>query len=1060
MSKILILASNPKKDLDLNREINHLRSVIERSRNHSQFDVIIGSAVRPEELQKLFLEHRPRIVHFSGHGAGEEGLVLENETGQVQFVSTQALSNLFKSFASTIECVLLNACYSEVQANAISEHINYVIGMNEAIQDKAAIYFTRGFYQALGNGESIEQSYELGRNEIELQTSNASTAHSESAIAERKFISLDISKAVILPEHLKPVLKKKPNPTAFPTQSTSRDKLADQRYRADVQNDFNLGQANPRTQQLTRQEYRQRQSLLSHVKGAWIEGVLEPSLHNRTLLKLDLETRSDAVEHSFRGADKSPTVPDESLEWLRTTEIFEQMGTGRTLLILGDPGSGKTIELLKLAERLIERTEEDLSRPVPVVLNLSSWAIERLSIADWLVEDLKDQYGASKALVKKCVEQEELLLLIDGLDEVQTEYRNDCVSALNQFLEDHSTTEMVVCSRLQDYEKLSERLKLRSAIYIRPITPEYIDWYLEDVGKPLAGLKTVLNQDKKLEEFAQTPLILNVMSWAYYEYSAIEVLNQLSSTRQRRQRLFDTYIKRMFDRKELPQAYSSKQTQQWLTWLARQMNQTSQTSFFIEKLQPGWLQMSTERMAYDVGRTLFIPLTVAISFGLIFSIFWLLSGLTESQVKPLGIKPTEFLLVDAILALGLGIIFFMMQNFFSMGIEGKNKFRKDIETVETLKWSWREAKNGLISVRKGIWRAFVLIPLGWLIPLLYLISLLVMSPFMVLIFGFRGPTIPEDRGTPNIGIRRSVLNAGILGILAMGFAMLLSYPFLFLGHWSSSFLQYVALIIPAIFGVVAGGGDAAIKHLYLRVILYLKGYSPWNYTRFLNDATDRLFMKQAGRSYIFIHRMLQDHFAGNYSDQAPQTASTDELVSERGIDYTKLQDLLKAQDWKAADQETAARMFELAGTPMVELAGQKVPSRFMMLKVKDVKNFPCQDLRSIDQLWVKYSQGKFGFSVQIKIYVECGAKLDGKSYKVGRPSWRKFCNRVGWHTKDPSPSSSGNFPRRIYHISAGSSRNIWGGYKETGRGIIFSLSQKLVDCDVIRSVKMSRNTQE
>ena len=99
--------------------------------------------------------------------------------------------------------------------------------------------------------------------------------------------------------------------------------------------------------------------------------------------------------------------------------------------------------------------------------------------------------------------------------------------------------------------------------------PEYIDWYLEDVGTPLAGLKTVLNQDKELEEFAQTPLILNVMSWAYHGYSAAEVLNQLGSAEQRRQRLFDTYVKRMFDRKDLAKVYSPQQTQQWLTWLAQ-----------------------------------------------------------------------------------------------------------------------------------------------------------------------------------------------------------------------------------------------------------------------------------------------------------------------------------------------------------------------------------------------------------------------------------------------------------------------------------------------------------
>ncbi|MEG3917977.1 NACHT domain-containing protein [Microcoleus sp. T3_A4] len=840
MSKILILASNPRKDLDLNREIYFLRSIIESSRYDSQFDVVIGDAVRPGQLQQLFLEHRPRIVHFSGHGEGAKGLVMEDEVGEPCVVSTQALSNLFKNFAGTIECVLLNACYSEVQANAITEHINYVIGMNQAIQDKAAIDFTRGFYQAMGNGESIEQSYKLGCNEIELQNNNASTARSETATPERKFIPLDVSKAVFWQEHQKPVLKKKPNLTAVPVQQTvSQNERAEQRYQADVQNDFNLGQASPRRPSLTQQEYRQRQSLLSHVKSSWIEGVLETSLHNRKLLKLDLERRADAVQRSFHSADELPIARDRALEWLRATDIFEQMGTGRTLLILGEPGAGKTIELLNLAKRLIERTENDLSRPIPVVFNLSSWTLKRQSIADWLVEDLKDQYRASKSLGKKWVEQEELLLLLDGLDEVRAEHRNDCVRALNQFLEDHSTTEMVVCSRLKDYEKLSERLKLRSAIYIRPITPEYIDWYLEDVGKPLAGLKTVLKQDKELEEFAQTPLILNVMSWAYHGYSATEVLNQLGSADQRRQRLFDTYIKRMFDRKELPQIYSSKQTERWLTLLAQRMNQTSQTIFLIEKLQPSWLQTAIEKRAYQIEVNFFIPLLIFI--------FLLLSGVETAFSRT---------------PLYLAFPFWFSRFIFTAGIERNNKIPGAIETVETIKWSWKEAMNVYYSVIKTTWWTLrTMNPNIILFIPLILCFFVGFSPYMVIAFGFRGPTIPEKIGTPNLGIRKSALNAGIFGLIFVGIAIL----FILYRHFSGDSLDretalyYIEFCL--FFGVIAGGGDAVIKHLSLRFILYCKGYSPWNYTRFLSYATDRIFLKQVGRGYIFIHRMLQEHFA-------------------------------------------------------------------------------------------------------------------------------------------------------------------------------------------------------
>ena len=130
MKKILILSSNPRNDLKLDREIKDLQNVIKRSKNQSQFETKFEPEVRPEELQVLFLEHEPRIVHFCGHGTREEGLVLQNQAGQEQVVSTDALSNLFELFDKQIECVILNACYSEVQANAIVQHINYAIDLS------------------------------------------------------------------------------------------------------------------------------------------------------------------------------------------------------------------------------------------------------------------------------------------------------------------------------------------------------------------------------------------------------------------------------------------------------------------------------------------------------------------------------------------------------------------------------------------------------------------------------------------------------------------------------------------------------------------------------------------------------------------------------------------------------------------------------------------------------------------------------------------------------------------------------------------------------------------
>lgn len=116
---------------------------------------------------------------------------------------------------------------------------------------------------------------------------------------------------------------------------------------------------------------------------------------------------------------------------------------------------------------------------------------------------------------------------------------------------------------------------------------------------------------------------------------------------------------------------------------------------------------------------------------------------------------------------------------------------------------------------------------------------------------------------------------------------------------------------------------------------------------------------------------------------SPAPAEEIALKSEKGIDYTKLRELLKVEDWKAADRETYLRMLQAVGRKEGE-----------WLRPEELSNFPCIDLKTIDALWIKYSNGHFGFSVQADIYVECGGRLDGKF--PSSESWRKFGDRVGW----------------------------------------------------------------
>jgi hypothetical protein len=182
MSKvILFLAANPldTNRLRLDEEIREIDEGIRRAKHREQYELKQKWAVRPDDLRRAMLDYTPQLVHFSGHGAGEKGIVLENNQGLAQPVSGEALSHLFALFPQ-VECVLLNACYSEIQAQAIAENVPYVVGMSQAVGDRAAITFAMSFYDALGSGQTVDFAYRYACNALELAG---------------------------IPEHLTPVLK-------------------------------------------------------------------------------------------------------------------------------------------------------------------------------------------------------------------------------------------------------------------------------------------------------------------------------------------------------------------------------------------------------------------------------------------------------------------------------------------------------------------------------------------------------------------------------------------------------------------------------------------------------------------------------------------------------------------------------------------------------------------------------------------------------------------------------------------------------------------------------------
>ena len=186
---IFFFSANPldTEKLSLGREFRNIEEARKDSQNKNKFTVLREVATTIDDLQREILENKPRIVHFCGHGLGNQGLVLETKSGLKQPVSAQSLGGLFALLADRVECVILNACYTKPQAAVIGQHINYVIGTINAIRDDAAIAFSKGFYTGYFSGESIERAYEFGKNRIQQEIYNPNNQ-------KRKLVPVDTEK--------------------------------------------------------------------------------------------------------------------------------------------------------------------------------------------------------------------------------------------------------------------------------------------------------------------------------------------------------------------------------------------------------------------------------------------------------------------------------------------------------------------------------------------------------------------------------------------------------------------------------------------------------------------------------------------------------------------------------------------------------------------------------------------------------------------------------------------------------------------------------------------------
>lgn len=631
---------------------------------------------------------------------------------------------------------------------------------------------------------------------------------------------------------------------------------------------------------------RARSGMLETTQKNWIEEVFQVSIEDLGWIELNLKYQPEAVEHPHNMPGIQQNQQQRTLEPGTTIDqVFDPSGG---LLILGEPGSGKTTALLSLARTLVEDAWEDPTQPVPLVLHLSFWQGEGTDFLSWSITQLSEHYYLSQDIAREWLEKGRVALLLDGLNEVKAEYRNDCVRAINNFRQVYASTPLAVCCRAADYQRLPVRLRLRDAVYLASLSHHQVLQALERAGPGLQDIDGLLKKDPILLGLSQTPLMLRILV-STYRAKAMPKFSATETAANRRKELFAAYIQEMFDRRRPQAFYPADVTSHVLRWLARAMSSHNQSIFYVESLRPDWLPSRSHRIAYFISIRLIVAILVglldaflynhfggseiALQVGLITG-----SGVLFASLLALRMQWLPAILLTTIWTAGLsslllgpvGGLFFGLLLGLQTGVAGVAIEQATV--TEKRVWSWKKANPVILFVTSiaflTIWASLIKTPLAAFGA--------IVLPFLIhlpLVLGWKTDQKFVPPVVPNQGFWRAARNTGIAAAISI-FINVLNIALLaavtLVGAKTSpdstvdllGIIQVsVALVLINLLPVtLALGGAACIRHLMLRAILSITTPVPWKIVQYLDEAAESSILQKVGGGYLFLHRLLLEYF--------------------------------------------------------------------------------------------------------------------------------------------------------------------------------------------------------
>ncbi|MBW4516050.1 MAG: TIR domain-containing protein [Timaviella obliquedivisa GSE-PSE-MK23-08B] len=644
------------------------------------------------------------------------------------------------------------------------------------------------------------------------------------------------------------------------------------------------------------EKWSDRQRDLLQAVRSEVQQRLDDVLNDDVLIPLAMLEQPQQVDRSPLKPRRKLETPDGITDLAAQPMLKVFCQAQRKLLILGDPGAGKTTTLLGLAQELLAGAIATPGTVLPIIFELSAWKDDKQPIRDWLKVQLKEMFNIQPKESEQWLKDKLLLPLLDGLDELGLERQQKCIVAINRLVAQFTYPHLVVCCRGEEYREGGATLgQLAGAVSLEPLGDEQIRRYLLNVGQRefWEALETQPKMGAMLENdeagkpgILRVPLLLSIAAVAYEGRSFGTKAELLEAYIERRlswdMRKAEWNLRGAKGKEWAYKALESEpkyaQTQHYLQWLAGKLKKSFQTELLLERIQPEWLDTRNQKLQYRLTSMLIF-------------------GITGVPTFMLAITPTAGLLyrlTGGLIAGGLMIgLPFGLINAFS-----------EIETVGVFRtWMSREARREIVRCLKE-WLPFGLllgVLAGQFLSLIiglsgertfaHLITLLFVEVFFGLVSGLMigvsiglifGMTVGmkqdlEVRLRPNQGIWNSlqstlwiILLSYISGVILVSFPVAIADGIGKRKDWhmiAGALLQNLSIIlIPQWLAVsiVLGftlGGVAFIQHFCLRLILTSNQSAPWHYARFLNYCVERRLLQRVGGRYRFLHRELLEHFA-------------------------------------------------------------------------------------------------------------------------------------------------------------------------------------------------------